>query len=151
MSSGLIQIEEPNAGRRAAGAMADLVRRVARLERNRTLTEDKHAIGVAPEPLFQNSWANVFGSTTYYKDAAGRVWLEGILNRGGGNWTATELIFTLPAGYRPQQTCHFICSASNGVAQVIIAADGTVRIGDFGGPTNPVGYLTLNQINFRAA
>lgn len=56
-------------------------------------------------PTLGTQFANYagYGSTAgYRKDAAGRVWLKGLVQRtGAGN---AQTIFTLPVGYRPAST-----------------------------------------------
>lgn len=90
------------------------------------LVEAVHEVGAAGEPAFENSWANFAGGhqvAGFYKDAFGRVHLQGLV--AGGTIPAT--IFTLPEGYRPDTIHLFIAlEGTGGVGRVDVNADGTV-------------------------
>jgi hypothetical protein len=60
-----------------------------------------HEVGTAGEPAFESGWTNYGGYSTmaYAKDSAGFVHLKGTVT--GGSFGAP--VFTLPAGYRPEQ------------------------------------------------
>jgi len=61
-----------------------------------------HVVGTAGQPAFQNSWTNFgngYTSMAFAKDSLGFVHLKGTVT--GGTFLAP--VFTLPAGYRPEQ------------------------------------------------
>ena len=65
--------------------------------------------GSSGEPAFENSWANVGGSTesaAFYRDPFKRVHLKGNIGTG----TAATTAFTLPAEYRPAATIRIAIS-----------------------------------------
>lgn len=68
--------------------------------------ESWHEVGSAGEPAFQSSWVNLGGGAwstcAYYKDTMGEVHLKGVV--ANGQIHSTNPIFTLPAGYRPNQS-----------------------------------------------
>ncbi|MDP2712091.1 MAG: hypothetical protein Q8O56_12820 [Solirubrobacteraceae bacterium] len=107
---------------------------------------------------FSNSW-RVFGGGTgtppwghagYYKHN-GIVYLEGLLDRAGGNWV-TGVILTLPVGYRPpsDRLFHVGTNPANAATRVDMQTNGQLFL-QVGGASNPVGYLALSGIFFRAA
>lgn len=72
--------------------------------------------GTGAGNAFQNSWTN-FGSGLeaggYRKDnLSGRVQINGVVTKTTGN--ATDVIFTLPVGYRPLNTTDFEVAVFNG-------------------------------------
>ena len=80
-------------------------------------------------PTFQNSWVNVGGGTEpvqYFKDQNGVVYIKG-QTVGGLSGT---VVFTLPAGYRPQGLVRAIGVTSIGptIMPVEIATNGEVSI-----------------------
>jgi len=126
----------------------DLAARVALLER--VLGDSRHSYA------FSNGWRVVNGGVAplldcgYFKDASGVVHMEGIIDKNGGNWVANEVMVTLPIGYRPPSTRYFSPFTSPyGPSRIEVASDGTVKLVN-GGASNPVGYLVLDGISFRA-
>lgn len=112
---------------------------------------------------FSNGWrayqggtggAGSFGTSVgYFKDSNGVVHLEGLIDKNGGNWVGAETILTLPAGYRPPSSRMFTVRAASGggvevVGRVDINTSGVMSM-QVGG-ANPVGYLVLDGITFRA-
>lgn len=100
-------------------------------------------------PTLVNSWAN-YGSG--WKVA--HYWREGdTVHLGGFVTNATsvandEVMFTLPAGYRPTGgDVMYAQMASTGTVRIDVEADGEVRWG--GGSVGSVGYLSLSGISFR--
>jgi hypothetical protein len=95
-------------------------------------------------PSFQNSWNNYGGewnTAKFYKGKDSRVYLEGVVNGGSSN-----VIFTLPVGYRPASRIFFIVSQNGGSrGRIDIASNGEVRF-EFGNDNTQVG---LDGISFR--
>lgn len=94
---------------------------------------------------FSGTWVN-FDATrvaSYYKDATGRVHLEGVIKSG----TIGTAAFTLPEGYRPRNgTKSFVVDSNAALGQVTVSTAGVV--------TPTVGnnaYVFLDGISFRAA
>lgn len=104
----------------------------------------RQLVGATGAAQFANSWVNFGGtneSAQYYKDPWGRVFIGGIVKSG----TITASIFTLPAGYRPEEA-KIYAVASNGVFGVCtVNPDGTV-VASAGNNT----YFSLSGISFRA-
>jgi hypothetical protein len=78
--------------------------------------------------------------------------VNGLVHRNGGIFEAYNTISTLPAGFRPATNGKFaVESLGNGVygvCQIEVLPDGTLRIGDRGGPANPVEWVALGGIAF---
>lgn len=115
---------------------------------------------------FVNNWRWYVGGNNsweggYYKDPVGIVHLEGLVDKAAngtaGNFIAHETIFTLPVGYRPWRSQIHVAemaggSGAYGAGQIRIDnGTGNVMIGDRGAPANPVAWVSLNGISFRAA
>lgn len=103
------------------------------------------AVGATGNAQFANSWVNYSGSdaaAAYMKDLSGFVHLKGTVKSG----TLNSVIFTLPAGYRPQEYENFavVCNGAFGV--INIAPSGDVKM-QAGGSN---AYITLSGITFRA-
>ncbi|MDP2710783.1 MAG: hypothetical protein Q8O56_06155 [Solirubrobacteraceae bacterium] len=106
---------------------------------------------------FSNGWrvfgggAAPYGHAGFWRDASGRVHLEGLLDRNGANW-AVQVILTLPVGYRPPsaRVFHPGVNPANAAARVDVQPNGQLLL-QVGGASNPVGYLTLSGISFLAA
>lgn len=102
-------------------------------------------VGATGQPVFQNSWV-AFGTGDdqpgFYKDAWGIVHLTGTLKSG----TVGSVMFTLPAGYRPQY--------NNIFPAVVNGAFGATRIQTSGDVSQLAGgsnvYHALSGISFRA-
>jgi hypothetical protein len=107
---------------------------------------------------FSNGWRNYgggvspFNANGYYIDGTGTVHLEGLIDKNGGNWVADEVMITLPVGFRPPATriFHPLADSPNVSVRVDVESTGIVRL-KIGGSTNPVGYLVLDGISFKAA
>lgn len=100
-----------------------------------------HEVGTAGEPTFQNGWSNFSGYSTlaFAKDSAGFVHLKGTIT--GGSFTVP--VFTLPAGYRPEQ------NLAVGVAiqrDATILTNGDVNLFQSGAETN----AGFDGISFKA-
>lgn len=115
----------------------------------------------APEawkPLaFSGAWQNYGGTALpamYRKDAAGRVYLRGLVAKGNPTSLATpasgDTIAILPAGYRPVGLSIFPALMGGGVA----IQTGRVDVGGGGeiawlsGPADPANYTSLDGISF---
>lgn len=121
-----------------------------------TAPEAWHEVGATGEPAFQNGWVNYdttagYNTTGFYKDSNGRVHLKGLLGSGTVSTSATGIIFTLPAGYRPakkeiQQPYSQNSAGAVVGARVNIEPDGNVyaMIGNNF-------HFSLDGIFFRAA
>lgn len=115
--------------------------------------EDWHYVGTTGEPAFTGTinWANTTSSTdapaAFYKDPFNRVHIKGAIRNG----TNGESAWTLPAGYRPEETLTFSVTQSSAAegAWVVIASSGTVIIIHSGATGSTPVYL--DNISFRAA
>lgn len=107
---------------------------------------------------YSNGWRDYngggapWGTGGYRKDASGYVHLHGLLDKNGGNWVAGEVMFTLPAGYRPGQQELFSPrmgggGENNGRCDLTTAGQFTVVAG---GLANPVNFVSLAGISFLA-
>ena len=114
--------------------------------------EDRHYIGTAGEPAFQNgfvNWGAPYGNAAYYKDAQGFVHLEGLIK--GGPDVDDQLIFTLPSGYTPSQQKLIPVlgriggSPTHTPVYITVGVDGEVK--SEGGANS--GFLSLDNISFR--
>lgn len=76
----------------------------------------------------------------FYRDAASRVFLRGVVKSG----TVATTIFTLPSGYRPGKAQMFAVITSTGVGRMDVKSDGTVVLVSGGN-----GYANLDGLSFR--
>lgn len=103
-------------------------------------------------PTLQNSWVNFgggFDGIGYRKNFSGIVWLRGLIKDGIPSTTPpTNVLFTLPEGYRPPNSKLFL-SFSNGVPIVIgvNGANGNVVVDS--GTVSPT-YISLENISFSS-
>lgn len=112
---------------------------------------------------YANGWraygggVSIYGPPRVYKDPNGIVYLEGLVDKNGGSWIAGEAILQLPRGFWPQITtiAPAICyPAIAGEARMHCAGDvnpGCFCLGDFGGSSNPVGWMSVNIPPYLAA
>ncbi len=128
--------------------IAQLARRVRSLETRGT--PDSTVL------TFSNGWrqylgGSAFGVPTAYRDVGGFIHLEGLLDKNGGNWVASEVMSTLPVGFRPKVRiiAHIYVNTFNSDARIDVDTNGQVLM-MVGGTSNPVGYLNLSGISFRA-
>lgn len=108
-------------------------------------------------PALGNSWANYGGGYAlagFYMDGLGRVHLKGLIKSGASAAT----IFTLPVGFRPEQTLLFGVLAQNNAGgyemmRIDINAGGAVIAMGFiaGGAFGVNIWASLNGISFAAA
>jgi len=106
-------------------------------------------VGAAGQPAFNTNWQNnggVYADLSFYKDPTGRVHIRGEVENTAGTGVG-ETVFTLPAGYRPDEAGIYrhICT-SFGDGYIIILTDGTVNFG--GGDASAA--LNLDGLSFRA-
>lgn len=106
--------------------------------------EAQKLVGATGNAAFVNGWVNFGGtnaSASYYKDPFGRVKLKGTVKSG----TIGVTIFTLPAGYRPQEAEIFGVASNGAFGVVTVNPDGTV-VASSGSNV----YVSLAGISFRA-
>jgi hypothetical protein len=104
----------------------------------------RQLIGGAGQPAFQNSWVNFGGgdeSANYYKDPWERVYVGGVVKSG----TLGATIFTLPAGYRPQEAMIYAVVSNGALGVCVIFNDGTVQAN-----AGSNVYFSLSGISFLA-
>ena len=97
-----------------------------------------------------NQWTNlslnVNNEVGYYRDPFGRVHLQGIAVKCGEP-PSGEVIFTLPAGYRPDKLNHFGTVASDAFG--VVGVDPLGQVQRLAG--NPAGWISLDGLSFRCA
>lgn len=97
----------------------------------------------------QNSWVNFSTANDdwigagYYRDHHGWVHLRGLVSTGS---SATAVIATLPAGYRPAHRTLFGSMANSALCRIDVQTDGTI----FGGTRASTTWMSLNSISFLA-
>ncbi len=131
--------------------------RINVLEKSLAFVEPQKLVGTAEAP-FSGTWTNYsspgFAPCRYYRDPLGMVHLSGVAARSG-NWTALDTIFTLPVDYRPGSSELFPAAAMGSTvasyAELHVLTNGVVRVGSAGASTNPIVYISLAAIHFRAA
>ena len=111
---------------------------------------------------FNNGWRNYGGGgnwapCAHWKDVNGIVYLEGLMDKAGGNFVGGETVLTLPAGYAPLRDLIFgVPMEGGGGAPVVnigtlnVHTDGRVSLRT-GGAANPVNWVSLSPISFRKA
>lgn len=106
--------------------------------------ETRKKVGDTGNAAFAGTWVNFGGtnqSAQYYKDPWGRVCLGGIVKLG----VIGTVIFTLPAGYRPEEACVFAVASNGALGICTVNPDGTV-VATSGSNV----YFSLSGISFRA-
>lgn len=106
--------------------------------------EERNFVGGTGNAVFAGTWVNFGGtneSAQYYKDPFGRVYLGGVVKAG----TIGTTIFTLPAGYRPEEAKIFAVASNGAFGICTVNPDGTV-VASSGSAT----YFSLSGISFRA-
>lgn len=97
-------------------------------------------------PTLQNGWVTDGAPWTnppgYYKDPFGRVYLRGAITSG-----TADLIFTLPAGYRPPFVESQCVITAGGAAAKEVRVDEGGNVYGIGHPAN----LRIDGVSFRAA
>ena len=107
-----------------------------------------YVVGASGQPSFQNSWAaysnSAYQAPAFYIDGATNVvHLTGIA--AGGTTTQGTVIFTLPAGFRPNYNEQFAVINNNSFGSVQVGSNGQVTIQSGGNTT-----LSFSGISFRA-
>jgi hypothetical protein len=107
--------------------------------------------GVGCTPA-SNAWINATpgqnNQVGYYRDPFGSVHLQGIATKCGAP-PAGDIIFTLPAGYRPDELNTFGTLAGNGLGRVGVDELGQVQrlAGNVDAQTG--GWIYLESLSFR--
>ena len=140
-----IQIQQPDSRRKESGAIAGILKRLNKLERNRKLAGEWIEVGAAGAPAFQNSWVN-YGSgypvCRFRKDASGIVRVTGLVKSG-----VAATIFTLPEGFRLIDTRLHMPGMSNGAfCQLYVDSNGTVNVSG-----HSATWVDLSPISFEVA
>jgi hypothetical protein len=107
--------------------------------------EELHLVGTAGEPAFESGSSNSATPAGFYKDGFGIVHLQGEVNVGTG-----QVIFTLPAGYRPEEQ---VCGAASAFSAGTTFTTNRVCVTPEGEVSNDRGtgveYVSLNEMTFR--
>ena len=94
---------------------------------------------------YENGWVvhgnPEYGTVNYYKDTMGIVHLKGLASNGNVN----APIFTLPAGYRPNQRLLFHVQTNGAQGRVDILTNGQVQ-----GVGINNAWVSFNGITFKA-
>lgn len=112
-------------------------------------------------PTLGTGWANFdaggpgnYGFPQYMKDSLGFVHFRGLAKNSTGaanTPTVNQLIFTLPAGYRPAQTMRVAAIIADAFGELDVKNDGTLVVaGTSSVPTGGTGWVSLNNIIFLA-
>ncbi|MEO7198551.1 MAG: hypothetical protein ABIZ50_08780 [Solirubrobacterales bacterium] len=114
--------------------------------------EPVHRIGIPGEPPFNTGVSNQTGvdylPAGFYKDAFGRVFLQGTVYT-----TSPRTLFTLPAGYRPANLACTLAPGYDGPGtalqfdRICLQSSGQVVYLNGAGTSN----ISLDGISFRAA
>lgn len=96
-------------------------------------------------PTLTNSWVDFgtpYAAAKYMKDSMGFVHIKGLVKSGA----AGNSIFTLPAGYRvaSNENLYFSVPCSGGVADLVIASDGTVKPYNNTSGSNVSSYVSIS-------
>lgn len=106
--------------------------------------EALRVVGQPGQPTFQGNWKDsspqFFPEAAFYLDREGVVHLQGTVESNN----TTELIFTLPPGYRPAKETVFPAVGNGGApTYLVISPSGQLIAGD-------KSVMQLNGITFRA-
>lgn len=98
--------------------------------------------------IYNGAVSNWTAAQPFRKDpTTGVVMLTGLYDKAGGNWAASESVLQLPDGWWPLHDQIVIVPCNNSQVEVRISSTtGILQIGDYGGLTNPVGWLSLSGI-----
>lgn len=100
-------------------------------------------------PAINAPWINYgggFGGARYYKDAAGIVHIEGLIQAAPGNPTSGVTLFTLLAGYRPPDTLMFVTYNGGGAGRIDVDSAGNVVM-----QSGNTAFTSLSGISFIPA
>jgi hypothetical protein len=116
--------------------------------------------------VFGAGWRAYNGNETWEwaprvrKKFDGTLEFRGLIDKTGGNFAANETMFTLPDGMKPSDSgfagsdifeTPMMGATTEGRGQVRIYADGRVQIGTYGGPSNPVGWVSLRPLTVETS
>lgn len=116
-----------------------------------------HCVGDVGEPTFQNgctAYPNadtgaVYGDTLrFFRDRAGVVWIEGLVNTAATNMQG-KAIFTLPPGYRPAYQMVFVAGSNASVFQIGVDPSGAVYVQNSNATSTSI-FISLDAVNFMA-
>lgn len=100
-------------------------------------------------PTINSPWINYgggFGGARYFKDAAGVVHIEGLIQAPGGSSTSGVTLFTLLAGYRPADTMMFCTWNGGGAGRIDVDSSGNVIM-----QSGNTAFTSLSGISFIPA
>lgn len=100
-------------------------------------------------PSLNSPWINYgggFGGARYFKDAAGVVHIEGLIQAPGGSPTSGVTLFTLLAGYRPADTMMFCTWNGGGAGRIDVDSAGNVVM-----QSGNTAFTSLSGISFIPA
>lgn len=126
---------------------SDIERRLRQLEARITTAPAATSDWVAPTLL--NSWADYGGPemlSGYCKDVSGFVHLRGLVKRGGSG-IIRQVMFVLPAGFRPDKESNHAVVAFNKFARLTVQANGEVYVESHDSPT-PESFVSLDGVTF---
>jgi hypothetical protein len=109
-----------------------------------SLTVQDAPIAVQGGVGYQHNWVDgaVSGGPSgarYWRDGLGQVFIDGAANLVGG--IDAQVIFTLPAGFRPAREQRFsVANQGNVFVQIKVLTDGTVRVAGSNGVTNDLWF-----------
>ena len=123
--------------------------------------EQWRIVGATGQPVFTSPWRHyqgggtAYGTVRFYKDYLGIVHLDGLAETTGT--PGSNLIFSLPAGYRPSQVQLVEARGAPGATEAatrldIIASTGQIQVVTpaYSGFTAG-SWVSLANISFRAA
>ena len=119
-----------------------------------TLDTPWHVVGYAGEPPYGNSSLIPYAPNgltwsggRFKRDAAGCVWLDGLINGMTGSGPTT--LFTLPAGYRPAATRQFPVDQAGSLTGIIsITSAGVVTFTP--SPSSSPSWCSVHNVTFMA-
>jgi hypothetical protein len=83
-------------------------------------------VGTTGNPAFENSWVNydtTYNSAAFLMEPGGFVRIKGFVKNGA---LSTDIIFTLPVGYRPPRNFRFATAQAAGFGMLDVLSTGTV-------------------------
>jgi hypothetical protein len=127
-----------------------------RVAARKSLVFDPLSLGMTlppwTSPSLQNLWVywgSNFGTPGYYKGPDQVVRLRGLVKNGNFSVPPGSYlpIFTLPAGFTPQNELLFVATANGAPAEIRVTTGGQVCAVANAGTTNA--YVSLDGISFR--
>jgi hypothetical protein len=114
---------------------------------NPLAVEAVHLVGAAGEPALGTGWslyAAGWQAIGFYKDYQSRVFLQGMMKKSSAV-VVGEVLFTLPAGYRPLGQTLFVVFSNSAAARVDVMANGQVQAST----AVNAAWVSLAGISFR--